>query len=276
MLRRALCHSVIAGSIIASTVILGLFDAVATDDGYEHYAEKPWTFLPKHFFIGKFRMPGNTFVNVGYFIVTVFWICHIYDECSRKKRITEKQAYMFYIFIWSSMLYAPVQVVRILTQNHRAAILDQWYTLPIFAWVTVWSNFIACGWNPASSLSIITVSSCSYCFTLLKIAGYEDKGFEVSLAIHILFAVISGWRIYRMYPSSKALRSVALGILCCIGFVGLKLADPHLGKFHPFFRVLSGHFWSKIADFMQIHYVCQFFLYITWEMNERKSLHKID
>lgn len=268
MLWRSLFDCVVCSGIIAGAVALGLFDAVHTDDGYSHYAEKPWTFLP-YKFPARLKMPGNTFVNFGYIVIALYWIFNIRRQ-SEQKLISERQAYMFYVFAWSSLLYAPVQFMRIFTQNHRFAILDQWHTLPIFAWVTVWACFLAEGWNSGTVISIVMVSCSSYCFTLLKIAGYEDKGFEASLAIHILFAVYNGIKIYRMYPSRPARQALFLGVLCCTGFVVLKLSDQALGKYHPFFRVLSGHFWSKIADFMQIHYVCKFFFHVTQSKNSEK------
>ena len=264
-LQRAFFHCFLTGLLISSVVIAGLFNAVQTDDGFEHYAERPWTFVPCSY-INRFPMPGNTFINIGYFVVASFWIIFISNEVQRK-HLSEEQAYMFYVFAYSAILYTPVQVFRILTQNHKFAILDQWFTLPIFSWVVVWACYIQKGWNSATALSIVTVSSCSYCVTLLKIAGYEDKGFEISLAIHIGLAVFAGRVVYHMYPSKAAMRAFVMAILCCMGFVFLKVNDHRLGRYHPFFRILSGHFWSKIADFMQIHFVCAFFYRITLTMN---------
>lgn len=265
MLWRALVDSAVVGAIIAGTVAMGLFDSVHTDDGYSHYAERPWKFLPFKP-LARMKMPGNTFINIGYVVVTLYWIFYTRKQLEQKL-LTARQAYMFYVFAWCGFLYGPVQFMRIVTQNHRIAILDQWYTLPIFAWVIVWACCLADGWNPGTAISIILLSASSYCFMLFKIKGYEDKGFEVSLAFHIFFAVYNGIKIYRMYPSKGALYALLMAVLCCCGFVGLKLADPILGKFHPFFRVLSGHFWSKIADFMQLHYVSKFFLNITLSKN---------
>jgi hypothetical protein len=43
--------------------------------------------------------------------------------------------------------YGPIQLLRILTQLHRFAVLDQWFTLPFFMWVFVWGNYLTSGWN---------------------------------------------------------------------------------------------------------------------------------
>lgn len=272
MFLRAAFHCFFAAVIIAAVVFSGLFDSVITEDGHEHYAEKPWAFLSTVFpSINKFPMPANTLVNFGYAAVAIYWL-KAANQRHYKRLLTDHQAYMFYMFGSMSLIYAPVQFLRILTQNHHFAVLDQWYTLPIFSWVTVWSCFIINGWNPPTMVSVVTVSSCSYCFTLLKIPVYEHKSFEVALTIHIICAVLFAHCVYRNYPSSSALKAFFMAVLCCIGFVCLKLLDNYLGNLHPFFQVLSGHFWSKIADFLQIHFVFLFFMCTTETMNEKMKI----
>lgn len=64
----------------------------------------------------------------------------------------------------------------------------------------------------------------------------------------------------------------AMAIMCCAGFVFLKvcaafpcitnvvqLGDHYLATHAAIFKLLSGHFWSKMCDFLQIHWVLVFF-----------------
>jgi len=148
-----------------------------------------------------------------------------------------------------------VQSARILTQTHRSAILDQWYTLPIFAWGTAWCLHKINGWNGVVTLAIEAFAVASYGAALRW-----KHGFEVALGIQIALIVYCALKVYRKFSSKEASWAFAKAIVCCAGFVGLKLLDHRLGAWSPCpFAYLSGHFWSKIADFMQIHYVCVFF-----------------
>jgi len=175
-------------------------------------------------------------------------------------------AYLMYVFAWMVVIYGPVQLVRVVFHWRVAGILDQWFTLPIFAWVGVTCYEIGVGrtsnnLDVLSMILIMTLSVTSYGLAILHV-----RGFEVALGAHICGVVVQGLRVYQRASSDvteldrqRQLAALIRAVVCCAGFVTLKLADWHLVHQLPMpFAVLSGHFWSKIADFMQVHYACQF------------------
>jgi hypothetical protein len=249
-------------AICLSVLCTQLFDGVATDLGLEHYAEST-NWLPSALAGRHLPMPFNTAVNAGYLIVGTFWI-HRVRRLWQQSKLCDMDCYLFYVFCWMAVMYGPVQFSRIVTQHHHAAVLDQWFTLPIFAWVIVLCRAVGADGsrqeiNIPMTFAIMLASCLSYCLTIIHV-----RGFEIALAVHITVVVGSSWFVHQRAPAaSRQHRLVAFfkAVACCFGFVGLKLADHYLTAISPsLFTVLSGHFWSKIADFMQIHYVCEFFL----------------
>jgi hypothetical protein len=262
---------VLTGAIIIAcpVVVLDVFRDVSTDLDLNHYAERAgWAgaYLP-----ACIPLPANTFVNIGYVVIGLLWIIRIHrvnqglEPWNKVNKATADVCYNFYVFAWMSVIYGPVQCFRIITRSHSSAVLDQWYTLPIFAWVAVWSIDIC--W-PVSckmrwtfrTMTIMLVSVLLYLLALL-----HTLGFEIALAIHIPVVVALSWRVHMIseaVSSQERIDAYIKALLCCAGFVLLKLADHLLASQLPsLFTVFSGHFWSKVADFMQIHYVCKFFWY---------------
>jgi len=256
---KALMHVVCGATLIFLIVVLAgnVMDNIEVDVGLHWYSESSsplstyW--LP---------MPFNTVVNAGYVAVGIFWILRVHNLVSDGD-MTVDGAYLMYVFAWMVVLYGPVQLVRIVTQWRVAGILDQWYTLPIFAWVGISCREIgrASGRLEVWSISfVITASVSSYGLAVLHI-----RGFEVALGAHICGVVAQALLVHRRSSAETKLdrqrRWTALvrAVVCCVGFVSLKLADWYLARLLPIpFTVLSGHFWSKVADFMQVHYACQF------------------
>lgn len=239
-----------------------VFNHVSTDLELDHYAEKAgWAneFLPSWL-----PLPANTFVNAGYLVVAGVWLMRTV-RLQRSRRLSAELGYNFYIFCWMSFFYGQVQCVRLITRFHWSAVLDQWYTMPIFAWAGIWSADVCCYLQHGRSLAgstraVLMLSSImSYGLALL-----HELGFEVALAIHVILVVMFAWRAHSLAPSAvyqERTGSFLKALFCCVGFVVLKLADHRLAAVWPsFFTILSGHFWSKVADFLQIHYTCQFFL----------------
>ena len=244
---------VFSGAIsISSLVVLGYFDSSYVETGYGHYAEIPY-------WLGKsVPMPLNTAINFGFITVGLYWINKVYKaQFAVPLEMNFATKNFFYLFNWMAILYGPTQLMRIVTQKHFWAVLDQWFTLPFFALVLAWhQNFInyktGVGVVKPFHVALIELISCiSYCLT-----WHSDIGFEIALAIHITLAMIQGVRTYKYCKSSsKAYNAFWLAILANCGFVVLKLADHHLPNIHPVFYYLSGHFLSKICDCMQIYYV---------------------
>ena len=242
---------VILGILIAIPVMCGHFDNVNVDIGSEHYAELPWPYLKE--LTPWMPMPANTLVNLGYFAIGLMWISHI-NSNQLKWGFTNSDTYYFYSFAWMSILYGVVQSTRIITQNLQVSILDQWYTLPIFSWVCVWCCYILFGRNAFRDFVIVFTSSTSYVLSL-----FMWYGFELALGCHVILAISLSLFMQCKFNNSNPVRYLILSVLCCCGFVFLKVADHHLPNIHPVFSYLTGHFWSKIADFLQFHYVSRYF-----------------
>ena len=77
-----------------------------------------------------------------------------------------------------SILYAPVQFMRIITQRHLFAVLDQWFTLPLFMWTIVWYVHLS-GVESSRKRSILimlmTLSFSSYLLSLVYMHGFESS-----------------------------------------------------------------------------------------------------
>jgi len=98
----------------------------------------------------------------------------------------------------------------------------------------------------------------SYLFAAI----YFFNGFEIALGTHIviIFFLTSSMIFYApKRKKSKAMIEFIYSILCCSGFVGLKLLDLQLGSMHKIFTVVSGHFMSKVFDIGQIYFMLRFF-----------------
>jgi len=224
------------------TFLLGVFDGLTDDQlprGPSHYAE-PFaadTFL---------KMPLNALVNVSYIVVGVVWLLRIYNWPS------SHHMQLFSVFALWSITYGPVQFYRIVSQSRLGSVLDQWITLPIFSWVVVWNlvqDDIMQMRNAVTVVLLISVSS----YGLLLIYTY---GFEMALVVHIISAIITTYPTLKKSPVVWS--SFVAAILCCCGFVLLKIFD-HSVSFTFFNLPLTGHFLSKICDALQIHFVADVF-----------------
>ena len=240
---------------------LGYFDEVHTENGLEFYAEKAHPKLKE--ILPSLKMPLNTLVNMGYLNVGLIVIAHV-QKLFMNKKLSNSDAAMFFIFGWSSFLYGHVQFWRIILQEHREAVMNQWITLPIFAWTVAWTCHLYYGWSLLRNISIVAVSTMSYCLT-----WYSRYGFEISLGLHIATALLCGALLYCTTTSKKAGRAFWVSAVMCCGFVSLKLLDLELPKYHPLFTTVSGHFLSKICDFVQIYHVSQFFMHVNIAANNQ-------
>ena len=118
--------------ILCVIVYQGWFSKTHTDVGFQYYAEVPHEiykmYLPKWV-----KMPFNTVINAGFVIVGAVW-CAITSVYLEHGQLTEIDAFVMYFFNMGTVFYGPIQTLRILTQKHGFAVLDQWYTLPFFMW----------------------------------------------------------------------------------------------------------------------------------------------
>ena len=244
MLCRCLFYVLIPLSLAFLITWFKVLDRAKVELGLEHYAEPGDA---KSFI----KMPANALVNVGYSIIGLYWI--IRTRKNEKKLGAE--VFFYYLFSWMSVCYGFVQFGRIVSQSRMFAILDQWVTLPFFAWVVCWNEFVyrQSLWQPSRFLFYMRVSFFSYFLVLL-----HEQGFEFVLGLHILAVVIYTVRTQERLGTQLSTRYFWFAILCCAGFVFLKLGDHYLGQF-SYFQRFSGHFWSKVCDIGQIHFVCKYF-----------------
>ena len=223
-----------------------IFERAKVELGFEHYAEKadPSTFL---------KMPANASINLGYFVVGLCWLWRV----RKLKKNLKDQAFFYYMFSWMSVFYGFVQFGRIVTQTRLFAVMDQWCTLPFFAWIVCWNEFVYRSyWQTSRYLIIMRISVLSY-FAVF----FHDLAYEVVLGFHILAAVVYSLRTQCKsgLGTEKSWLSFTLALISCAGFVCLKLADHYLARY-SLFQIFTGHFWSKVCDIAQIHFAADFFI----------------
>ncbi|XP_071390524.1 transmembrane protein 187 [Centroberyx affinis] len=237
-MKSALFHVSVPFLVCIALANTSLFDGVQVDLSYDHYAEKTVEYLP-----GFLAMPFNSLVNLAYIYMGLYWLLG-----QRGARETRQSRYMREVFALMAVFYAPVQWTRLATLRRAPAVLDQWFTLPIFAWVPVWCLFIERGHAAGHAAALELCSILSYGLTLA-----HERGFEVALGCHVALAVYRGVRVQLEHGDGRSRRYLLLAVLSCAGFVLLKLLDHRLARYRLFQRI-TGHFWSKVCDVLQFHY----------------------
>jgi hypothetical protein len=86
--------------------------------------------------------------------------------------------------------------------------------------------------------------------------------------------VTSLYTISTVHPTKRGSvwKHFFAAVLCCTGFVVLKLLDHHLAAVHDVFKIASGHFWSKWCDIGQILFVMLFFEELSIALEKPKKL----
>ncbi|XP_044041885.1 transmembrane protein 187 [Siniperca chuatsi] len=240
-MKSALLHVLAPFLLCAALANTSLFADVDVDLSYEHYAEKRVDYLP-----GFLAMPCNCLVNVAYIYMGLYWLLW-----HRGVKETEQSRYMREVFAFMAVFYGHVQWTRLAVLRRAPAVLDQWFTLPIFAWVPVWIRFIERGpakWRASHAAALELFSILSYGLALA-----HERGFEVALGCHVALAVYMGVRVQLRLGDGRTRGYLLLAVLSCAGFVVLKLLDHRLAR-HRLFQRLTGHFWSKVCDVLQFHF----------------------
>lgn len=260
MMKLAFCHVSLAFALIVALANTGLFERVAVDLSYEHYAEQRVASLPPFL-----AMPCNCLINVAYVILALYWL-----RWPRAAGEAARSRYVRQVFALMALFYAPVQWTRLASLRRAPAVLDQWLTLPIFSWVPVWIHYVERLRSPERSgtrrrasfagfaASLEAVSALSYGLALL-----HERGFEAALVCHVAVALHSAVRVQRAAGDGRTLRYLLLAALNCGGFVALKLLDHWLADRFWFFRRFTGHFWSKVCDVLQFHFSFRFLTTLT-------------
>ncbi|XP_016420713.1 transmembrane protein 187-like [Sinocyclocheilus rhinocerous] len=256
MAMSALVHVLIPFLLCIALANTHIFDNVLVDVTYDHYAEKKVDNLPAFL-----AMPFNCLINLGYILLGIYWILQPMSD----NRDTCAAVYTKDVFALMAVAYGPVQWVRLATLRRAPSVLDQWFTLPIFAWVLVWYHVVDKGWSSRYALMVESCSVLSY-----GLALFHDRGFEVALGCHIAFAVFKGVRAQMSLGDTASMRYLCLALLSCAGFVVLKLLDHSLADYWVF-QNLTGHFWSKVCDILQFHYSFCFLTRLSENAHKRSS-----
>jgi len=239
---------IVGTACVCYLVFQGHFDSnFGVNTGDDEYAEKPDPRIYGERLIEDLKFPANAIVNVLYTAFGTYWVMRGLfldqrlnedDDLRPSKKLLQRfssDAFMTAVFGWMGVFYGPVQFLRISTQSHDWAVLDQWFTLPFFSWVFCWELY---SMKPSISkwwfLPIEIISLASYCFTL-----YSPLAFDAALGIHILLAVSGGIHLSRNYPERKLWTPLLYALACTTGFVFLKLGDHWLAETNHFFTVLS-------------------------------------
>lgn len=239
-MKRALLHVSVPFVLCVALANTSLFDGVEVDLSSDHYAEKVVDYLPCFL-----AMPCNCLVNLAYICMGLYWLRH------RGVRETPQGRYLREVFAFMAVLYGPVQWARLALLLRAPAVLDQWFTLPIFAWVPVWITYIEHEpekWRQTHAATHELLSLLSYGLALV-----HERGFELALGCHVALAVYKGVRVQLAHGDGRTRRYLLLAVLSCSGFVVLKLLDHWLARYRLFQR-LTGHFWSKVCDVLQFHF----------------------
>eukprot|EP01137_Pigoraptor_chileana_P002231 Opistho-2@40774 len=246
---------------------MSILQRVHVELGAQHYAE-PYngnTFL---------KMPANAIVNAAYVVVGAHWLNRSRHDAKFRAAdffMGDRGRKYFCTFPSLAIAYAPIQFGRIVLQDRAFAVLDQWVTLPIFAVASYWAHHVAneieLKKKAAAKARDIDVARASTPLGLglgsavaLSVASFapaffHPRGFEVALCAHIASAAWGGVRLLQLSRWDCALvKDVGLALASCAGFVALKLLDHHIPLVCG---TLSGHFWSKICDALQVHYMCR-------------------
>ncbi|XP_042341061.1 transmembrane protein 187 [Plectropomus leopardus] len=240
-MKSALIHVSVSLVLCVAWANTSLFDEVSVDLSPDHYAEKVIEYLPCFL-----SMPCNCLVNLAYIYMGLHWL---FWHGNGKE--THEGRYMRQVFAFMAVFYGPVQWTRLALLSRAPAVLDQWLTLPIFAWVPVWISFIELGpakWRATHAAALELGSILSYGLALV-----HERGFEVALGCHVALAVYKGLRVQLAHGDGRTRGDLLLAVLCCAGFVVLKLLDHWLARYW-FFQRLTGHFWSKVCDVLQYHF----------------------
>lgn len=249
-MKAALLHVSLPFVLCVALANTSLFDSVAVGLSCEHYAEGRVEYLP-----GFLAMPCNCLVNLAYIFMGLCWL-----RWHGGGTETEQNRYMRQVFAFMAVFYAPVQWARLAVLRRAPAVLDQWFTLPIFAWVPVWISFIERGpakWRASHAAALELCSLLSYGLALV-----HERGFEVTLGCHIVLAVYKAVRVQLAHGDGRTRGYLVLAMLSCAGFVVLKLLDHWLARYRLFQR-FTGHFWSKVCDVLQFHFSFCFLTAVT-------------
>ena len=101
-------------ALMFSVTWRGVFDDVMTENGPDHYAEKAWGPLKE-----IVPMPLNTLINLFYSAVGIYWLLKL-SGLENRREILAEDAEMVYPFLWMAVFYGPIQLGRIITQEHRS------------------------------------------------------------------------------------------------------------------------------------------------------------
>jgi hypothetical protein len=125
---QAFFRVVVASCLCVATIYTGIFEGVSVQVGYEHYAEARVASLPAFL-----ATPFNSLINLAYMLLGTYRLRRNASVPGRPAEL-QRAPYLKHVFASMALVYGPVQWLQIWTQTRSTAMLDQWLTLPIFAW----------------------------------------------------------------------------------------------------------------------------------------------
>ncbi|XP_058907458.1 LOW QUALITY PROTEIN: transmembrane protein 187 [Kogia breviceps] len=233
---QALFHAALVRCLCAATIHTAVFAGVSVQVGHGHCAGRQPPCLP--------AVPFTSLVNVAYALLGMYWLP---SKASAPGGPTEarKACYPKGVFAGTALGSGPVQRLRI-------AGLDRRLTFPIFARPVARCLCLDRGQKPWLFPAVEGLSLRGYSLALL-----HPRGSEVALGVHVAAAVGQAPRAQGRHGSASSGTYLALGALSCLGFVGLKLCDHELSRWHLFQR-LTGHLGAKVCDMLQLHFAFLF------------------
>jgi hypothetical protein len=220
-------------------------DRITVNGGPEEYSE----YYDENSFL---KMPFNAMVNIGYVIIGIYWLIRIKSIKSKYSSYSKGMSIL-------AIIYGPLQFGRIVTQNRWMGIIDQWITLPFFMLGVLWALDMNGHIKSYSSKCwLMATSVISYWI----LAPFHPSGFEIALGLHLILVIyaLADTYLHMKTSPNPLFYPLLLFSTSCFLFVVPKLYDHELARMsQTMFGTLTGHFWSKIGDFMQIHYGQLFF-----------------
>lgn len=267
--------------VIAVVCILsrrGLFDGGDVEVGYDGYGEYPSVYsrvLPRWL-----RMPFNTLVNTLYLLCGWYWL-HSTNLEEEKQAETKtlrgpllmplEDAYLFRVYSWMCAYRGLLQALFMVVQDYRLASLCELSRLLTISWCIMWSLHLL-EWLRGSAVRYAVATSLSVAHFVLHIRephGYERVQVHHGTALALLVVYMQ----LKYGDIAHSLLSIAVAAVCSLLFAAASRNDLGLAQLSsPVFRVLSGHFWSRVAEVLMIHFVACFMFSISVNKYIEKSL----
>lgn len=204
------------------------------------------------------RYPVTALANIAYVMVCLYWLWWLKQPAGHRPKGEFLEFFELKAVLCG--MYAPVQFMRTVTQAPRWAAMDQCVTLTMFA-LPAYALLCALGYLRMSFRGCVVALALS-AFSYLT-ALFHPLGYKPVLLLHMLVTVSLCILAAARRPKNEIVLRLAVAFLCFAGFVAFSLLDKELVPLHEKLGLhrlrLSGQFWSRLCDAMQIHHFLAFF-----------------